>query len=340
MVAPSFFLRIDFFRQHFVKDPTLSHREEMKMATIEATTTTTKTIIQENVLKNVPFNQPHLPCHLCDQAFYQSAERMRHIQQFHEIEGKNEQCIVCGARFFKKNQMRKHISKAHGKNLNKGETSEQEREAIKRSTPYACTYDSCEKKFATEGQLKKHLARHEQMTFLCGYPNCGSMFAFRKEMQQHIQQCHKYKSVDDQEREHVGFRCPLCSENQKSFATLTLLQQHLSDCHAQEEEKLLRCPYDGCMKMYTRQSNLNTHIRTAHGTEEEKYRFSCELCDKRFYHKRSLNRHILAEHEGQKRKRTEGKENKEEAVIKKKMKRDELRSDKLLKQLFGSVPDI
>ena len=366
--------------------------------------------------------EPHLPCHLCPKRFHTSAERTRHIAQFHDIAGKNEICEICGARFAKKNQMRKHVAKIHVKqvkmlssaqtNTATATTSTQENvsvgaeeqgqqrelqvgavgasssstsntttltvtqkqiDAILKSTPYECAL--CDKKFATEGQYKKHLQRHEQMRFMCGFPNCGKTFAFRKEMQLHLQQCHKYQTEEQEEEEEnadqseegkdvtktsgeqqeqvatneeaeeiqqvseelnreetqpqsvpkkqktktkIGFTCPVCSNSNSTsnnvvddesdanrsnilpknhtFATLELLQHHLREAHARDEEPLFRCPYDGCHKVYTRQSNLNTHIRTSHGTEEEKYKFSCMYCHKRFCHKRSLNQHMWQDH--------------------------------------------
>jgi len=199
--------------------------------------------------------------------------------------------------------------------------TQQQIDAILKSMPYECTH--CDKKFATEGQFKKHLKRHEEMRFICGFPNCGKTFAFRKEMQIHLHQCHKYQTEEDQEKENVGYSCPVCAasahsshhsqqqesqeesngeqhldnvQKQHTFASLELLQHHLREAHAREDEPMFRCPYDGCLKVYTRQSNLNTHIRTSHGDEEEKFKFHCTFCHRRFCHKRSLNQHVQQEH--------------------------------------------
>ena len=274
---------------------------------------------------------PHLPCHLCSERFHTSAERTRHIAQFHDTTGKNEKCEICGARFAKKNQMRKHVAKIHvkqvvvvvenqqeeaGESEKKSVVTQQQIDAILKSMPYECTH--CDKKFATEGQFKKHLKRHEEMRFICGFPNCGKTFAFRKEMQIHLHQCHKYQTEEDQEKENVGYSCPVCAaaahsshhsqqqesqeqhldnvQKQHTFASLELLQHHLREAHAREDEPMFRCPYDGCLKVYTRQSNLNTHIRTSHGDEEEKFKFPCTFCHRRFCHKRSLNQHVQQEH--------------------------------------------
>ena len=50
-----------------------------------------------------------------------------------------------------------------------------------------------------------------------------------------------------------------------------------------------------CNDHFTRKSNLNIHISSAH---EEKKLFRCEICEKNFAKKNNLTQHLATVHEG------------------------------------------
>ncbi|XP_057689400.1 zinc finger protein 39-like [Corythoichthys intestinalis] len=80
------------------------------------------------------------------------------------------------------------------------------------------------------------------------------------------------------------FGCTLCD---KVFSRKTNLEAH-KRTHAGEKPFPFACSL--CEKRYYCQSQLTTHTRTHTGEKP----FPCSFCKKRFYHKRTLNRH--AEH--------------------------------------------
>lgn len=176
-------------------------------------------------------------------------------------------CLICNARFTKKSHLRKHISSVHAKNENEQDLTEEAREAITNSTPYSC--DKCSKIFTTEGKLKTHQKKHDSKTHFCGVEGCGQGFSFRKELRKHVKEDH----------------IPTCEICQKTFKNMETLRKHIP-VHKSES---FPCPYDGCLKSYTRKSNLNIHIKKIHLKETEE--FHCELCQKSFGYKRTFERH-------------------------------------------------
>lgn len=48
------------------------------------------------------------------------------------------------------------------------------------------------------------------------------------------------------------------------------------------------CPYEGCTKTYTNNTNVNRHVKTAH---EHEVRFTCAACQRGFYYQHELGRH-------------------------------------------------
>eukprot|EP01080_Neovahlkampfia_damariscottae_P010033 gene10033-2352_t len=210
----------------------------------------------------------------CDKAYFYSHHLKRH-QKLH-LESRPEVCPVCSARFTKKCHLRKHIASTHKKNEQEMELSKESLEAIANCTPYSCTFDNCNKSFVTEGKLKKHLEKHEKkISHKCTFENCEETFAFRKELMKHINEEHEAK-------------CSICGKILKNAQSLT---KHLKI----HEENQFRCPFDGCLKTYTRQSNLNVHIKKIHSEKEKK--FKCDLCDQEFAYKSTLDRHIETVHE-------------------------------------------
>lgn len=185
-------------------------------------------------------------------------------------------CPICKSRFTKKSHLRKHISSVHAKNEEEQDLTEEAREAISNSTPYSC--EKCLKTFTTEGKLKTHTKKHETKTHFCGIEGCGKSFSFRKELLKHMKEDH----------------IPTCEICHKTFKSTETLRKHYT-IHKQQES--FNCPYDGCYKSYTRKSNLNTHIKKIHLKQGEE--FKCEICEKIFGYRHTLERHFQEVHENQ-----------------------------------------
>lgn len=175
--------------------------------------------------------------------------------------------------------------------------------------PHQCTESGCEDAFESKGALKRHLQKvHGEIKFWCG-------------------EC-PLKTNPDGTEHRVGFTTePLLQAHMKSEHQNCLFCEFKSSSQADmlahvdmyhsgktvEDRKTVHCPYDNCTKAFTKKSNLNVHIRTAH----EGFRFICgevELsgpgleawsndhgCGDKFSTKVRLEDHIRYIHLGQER---------------------------------------
>ena len=86
------------------------------------------------------------------------------------------------------------------------------------------------------------------------------------------------------------FQCYKCPQ---AFQTSMELNAHRI-IHFQNKklpsEKLLKCPYTNCTKFYKTYSGLYSHVQEIH-TPEEKKKFQCKECKKKFATKRLFNWH-------------------------------------------------
>ena len=176
---------------------------------------------------------------------------------------------------------------------------------------FVCDADGCDSGFDTAGGLRQHVEReHGEIRFWC--EECGRdadgksdgrKVGFRTLL---MLQTHMRK-------EHVN--CVFCDVKCGSQAEL---DRHVDMYHSGttvEERKTVECTWAGCGKKFTRVSNLNTHIRTAH----EGQRFVCgevdtfdtddiadwnweeEGCGQGFISKLKLEEHVRYIHLGRKR---------------------------------------
>ncbi|AEO57578.1 hypothetical protein MYCTH_2062613, partial [Thermothelomyces thermophilus ATCC 42464] len=171
--------------------------------------------------------------------------------------------------------------------------------------------EGCRAGFDTAGALRRHVEReHGEVRFWC--EECAGDGAgdgdvrrvgFRTlpQLQAHMR------------KEHVD--CLFCDVRCGSQADL---ERHVDMYHSGttvEDRKTVGCTWEGCGKKFTRVSNLNTHIRTAH----EGLRFVCgqvdtyqtddiadwnwreEGCGQTFVSKLKLEEHVRYVHLGRKR---------------------------------------
>jgi hypothetical protein len=175
---------------------------------------------------------------------------------------------------------------------------------------FVCGAEDCEAGFDTAGALRRHVDReHGEVRFWC--EECGGKdgegdgrkvgFRTLLMLQGHMR------------KEHVN--CVFCEVKCSSQAEL---ERHVDMYHSGttvEDRKTVECTWEGCGKKFTRVSNLNTHIRTAH----EGLRFVCgeldtfgvediadwnwaeEGCGQGFISKLKLEEHVRYVHLGRKR---------------------------------------
>ncbi|PNY24943.1 Transcription factor IIIA [Tolypocladium capitatum] len=188
----------------------------------------------------------------CGKTFVTGTRLKRH-QAVHEGADRFR-CQDCGQSFRKKETLHKHVRKEH-----------EDKKA------FECSEPGCHDEFDSKPALKRHCEKtHGEIKFWCG--ECGLTTAeggtehrvgFTTELllQQHLKQEHQ--------------NCIFCEY--KSLSRWEL-EQHIEMHHSGktvEDRKTHACPYDGCEKKFTKRSNLNVHIRTAH----EGFRFACGEVD-------------------------------------------------------------
>ncbi|KAF2964361.1 hypothetical protein GQX73_g9205 [Xylaria multiplex] len=233
-----------------------------------------------------PFNCPYPDC---DKDYIEEKHLKQHIKGSHTAE-RDHTCTHegCGKNFMTATRLRRHQLVHEG----------QER--------FRCRdFPPCNQSFRKHQTLQRHIrTEHQHMpAFQCNHkdnelsPSCGQGFDTAGALRRH------------QERDHGEnrFWCDECATqtdeagNPKKvgFPTLTLLQAHMKNSHVNcmfcgeacdgreklerhiesdhanrkpvEERKTVACTWSGCTKTFTRTSNLNVHIRSAH----EGVRFVC-----------------------------------------------------------------
>ena len=114
----------------------------------------------------------------------------------------------------------------------------------------------------------------------CRCPTCGKKFAYRKSMETH-------KNIHS-----ASFICEVCGAKKASQYLLTAhLQTHLPT-----QERQLTCSKCN-VKSYASKSSLRRHEAECGLTAEERKKFPCTQCDKKFGEKSALRSHVHNIHE-------------------------------------------
>lgn len=188
----------------------------------------------------------------CGKSFTTGTRLKRH-QAVHEGADRFR-CETCGQSFRKKDTLNRHVRKDH---LGKPE--------------HQCSAPGCGEEFDSKGALNRHRDRaHGEVKFWCD--ECA------------------LKTQGDDTQQRVGFtteallQAHLKHEHQNCMfcefksAAQWEMERHVEMHHSGKsvaDRKTEACPYDGCLKKFTKKSNLNAHIRTAH----EGFRFVCGEAD-------------------------------------------------------------
>ncbi|KAN0066134.1 hypothetical protein ACQY0O_000228 [Thecaphora frezii] len=104
--------------------------------------------------------------------------------------------------------------------------------------PFACSFQGCTMRFATNAKRRSHFKTHEQGRYTCSVAHSTP---------QHPASDHGQPDPS-----------ALASANGSHvyvFPTWTALQEHMKQCHPPT------CPWPGCGKLFTRQDNLRAHYK-------------------------------------------------------------------------------
>jgi len=185
----------------------------------------------------------------------------------------------CGEKFTLKLDLESHILKSHS-----------------RERLFACCdWEGCGQKFALKKQLTIHLRTHSELPFKCDWDNCEKKFSRNKKLTVHLKTHTKERP----------FKCYWDNCGQK-FTLNGQLTSHLKthtettvtnlDSTNMEEFRILKdgmarrkMPCEYCSKLVMIK-NMKSH-QTIH-TGEKLHK--CEMCDKKFSQKATLNRHMLS----------------------------------------------
>lgn len=261
----------------------------------------------------------------CDKTYLEEKHLAQHVKGSHTHE-KKYTCAEegCGKSFVTATRLRRHAAVHEGAerfrcrgydgcslSFRKHQTLQRHVRVVHMGlAAFVCGAEDCEAGFDTAGALRRHLEReHGELRFWC--EECGAgdgegdgrKVGFRTLL---MLQAHMRK-------EHVN--CVFC---EVKCGSQLELERHVDMYHSGttvEERKTVECTWEGCGKKFTRVSNLNTHIRTAH----EGLRFVCgqidtfgiediadwnwqeEGCGQGFMSKMKLEEHVRYVHLGKKR---------------------------------------
>jgi KRAB domain-containing zinc finger protein len=161
-----------------------------------------------------------------------------------DVRPKDIQCPVCGTNFKSPATLKKHMIKSH-----------------KLENRSQC--EMCDLTFVSSVVLKKHISTVHKKTkegkkdFKCSM--CESVFHTSWELGQHSRYVHKKERNIE-----CKFNCG------KTYSTTASMSSHLSSCTKNPNFVRKVCLYKGCDKSYTKQCDLNAHMKKAHGWEKKK----------------------------------------------------------------------
>lgn len=268
-------------------------------------------------------DRPHrCPYEGCDKTYLEEKHLAQHIKGSHTHE-RRYVCAEpgCGKAFVTATRLRRHAAVHEGAerfrcrgyegcslSFRKHQTLQRHVRVAHLGLPaFPCSEGDCGKGFDTAGALRRHVEReHGEIKFWCeecGAGEDGTRVGFRTllQLQTHMR------------KEHVN--CVFCDVRCGSQAEL---ERHVDMYHSGttvEDRKTVLCTWEGCGKKFTRVSNLNTHIRTAH----QGLRFVCgqvdtsetediadwnwaeEGCGQSFVSRMKLEEHVRFVHLGRKR---------------------------------------
>ncbi|POM78426.1 Hypothetical protein PHPALM_4043 [Phytophthora palmivora] len=136
--------------------------------------------------------------------------------------------------------------------------------------------------------------------------DCGEICFDEDELKNHRQTEHNHGDREDTVHDDADATektpthvCLVCDQ---TFSRKQYLRAHLrTHFESLDDRKQYTCPMDGCIKTYTRKSNLMTHYNAVHDKRKSK-RFVCprEGCTARFGYKTVLKHHIESIHDNPK----------------------------------------
>ncbi|XP_010034379.2 transcription factor IIIA [Eucalyptus grandis] len=239
-------------------------------------------------------------CEECGATFKKPAYLRQHMQG-HSLE-RSFKCSIedCPASYRRKDHLARHFLQHKGK-------------------IFSCPVDGCNKSFAYQGNMKRHLNEihndEEPSTsgeckslkqYVCPEVGCGKVFKFasklRKHEDSHVKletveafccECMKYFSNVDYLKEHMRsahqlVNCDICGTKQLRKNIQRHLRTHEKKNSADSEA--FRCDVEGCLSIFSTKSNLRQHVKAVH-LEVRPFVCGHKDCGKKFAYKHVRDHH-------------------------------------------------
>lgn len=204
----------------------------------------------------------HYYCHICENSFPSENVLRSHMLQHTHRASTLFKCAVCKLMFQDTTSLATHMIKDHPEN----------------ESFYTCNL--CDKTFKRKFNLDFHYLEHckgKSTLYKCNI--CGELFSSNNTLKNHILVSHSTSGVAaTTSGERV--QCGICNKSfQKSY-----LRIHMST-HMSNTE--YTCHF--CNKHLSSKQSLYMHMNTVHANEGC---YECSYCEKRFFWKSYLDRHI------------------------------------------------
>ncbi|KAK3444988.1 hypothetical protein EUGRSUZ_A00567, partial [Eucalyptus grandis] len=229
----------------------------------------------------------------------------------------NNTCEECGATFNKPAYLRQHVQ---GHSLER---------------PFKCSIEDCSASYRRKYHLACHFLQHKGKIFSCPVDGCDKSFAYQGNMKRHLNEIHndeeplmsgeckslkqhvcpeigcgkvfKFASkLRKHEDSHVKLETveAFFSECMKYFSNVDFLKEHVRSAHQlniqrhlrthekknSADSEAFRCDFEGCQLIFSTKSNLCQHVKAVH---LEVRPFVCDHkdCGKKFAYKHVRDHH-------------------------------------------------
>ncbi len=241
-------------------------------------------------LASTPAQPGLLECSVCWVTLPSAEELELHMETHENFQDKPFRCEVCKASFKHKTNFLAHIAVHTGvktfdcphcdkKFVNKDKLSSHLRTHAGVKT-YAC--DLCPQKFRHRCDAEHHRSTHVEETVVLLYrcTDCGASFNMHRDLKIHT------LNVHGKGEGPVPFECEFCGNvYRNSHKLIAHRRKHTG-------EKPFTCEL--CGKVFAWQKSLKDHMQIHNS--ERKREYQCVVCQKWFFEKYSLTRHLRRTH--------------------------------------------